>query len=128
MKIINREKEGFVDWICNQRDPDYEYSSKEKEIQSRDFRVEKPKMSDINTRYDEFKNFETSSSYRNTQIATNLLSTKFEINATDLTNTLKQKYGLSNNDCNSVLKNMANHKNVDMRTGTFDHIIKLKRK
>jgi hypothetical protein len=117
-----------VDFITNCFNPDYEYDSKHKEIESRDFRVQKPKMSDINARYDEFKNFEQSPSYRNTKIATNLLSSKFEVNASDLTDTLIQKYGLSHSDCDEVLKNMANSKDVDMRTGTFDKVVKLKRR
>ncbi len=122
------DKEQFVDFITNRFDPEYEYNSKQKEIDTRDFRVEKPKTVDINTRYNEFKGFEKSSSYRDTQIATDLLSSNFEISASDLTDTLKQKYGLSNSDCNEVLKNMSNSKDVHMRVGTFDKVVKLKRK
>ena len=91
MRIDNRDKESFAEFITNRLDPDYEYNSKQKEIESRDFRVEKPKTVDINTRYKEFKDFEKSDSYRNTQIATDLLSPSFGISASDLTGTLKQK-------------------------------------
>lgn len=126
--IRSDEREGFIDWVCDQNDEDYEYNSRRKELNNKDFRVNKVKTLDVNAEYNEFKDFEKSKSYYNTKIATDLLSSDFEINATQLTDTLKQKYGLSNNDCNAVLRNMSNHKDVDMRVGTFDKVVKLRRR
>lgn len=128
MILRNKDKEQFADFLVNRFNPDYEYTAKEKEIDSRDFRIDKPRTIDINARFKEFKSFEKSDSYRNTQIATNLLSTKFDVTQSQLTDTLKSKHGMSDNECNEVLRNMANSRDVDVRVGTFDRVVKLRRK
>jgi len=125
--MIRKDNESFADFITNRFNPDYEYDCKEKEITEHDFRVEKPKTTDIN---DDMMSSKTlrATSFRHTQLATDLLSTKFDISASNLTDTLKQKYGLDVKDCNGVLKNMSNSKHVSMRVGTFDKIVKLRRR
>jgi hypothetical protein len=126
--INNRDKESFADFITNRFDPNFEYTSKEKEIEGRDFRIDKPKTSDMVSRYSEFKDFEQSDSFRNTQIAANLLSNKFDIESSHLSNVLKQKYHLSNSECNEVLKNLGNHKNVEVSGGLFYKDYKLRKR
>ena len=126
--LKHKDKEGFIDFITNGFDESYQYDSKQKEIDARDFRVEKPRMSDVNSRYDEFKSFEQSSSYKNTQIATNLLSNKFPISSDQLSTVLKTKYNMSQNDVNAVLNNIANHKDVDVRRNLFSDDIKIKKR
>jgi hypothetical protein len=127
MRINNRDKEQFADFITQRFDPQYEYNSKQKEL-DKDWRKEKPHMSDVLTRYSEFKDFQNSSEYENTNKATNLLSNKFDISAGELSSVLKSKYGMSDGECNQVLRNMANHRDVDMRRNLFGEDIKLKRK
>ncbi len=125
-KTLKRDdKESFADFLVNRFDPEYEYTSKQKEMDTRDFRVEKPKRVDIISRYDEFKNFEQSDSYRHTQIATDLLSQNFDVTEDQLCNTLQTQYHLSKNESNEVLRNLANSRDVEVRRGTFDKVVKL---
>ena len=130
MIIRNRDKEQFADFMTNRFNEDYEYNSKQKEIDTRDFRVERPRMVDITARYNEFKSFEKSDSYRNTQIATNLLSPKFDITTDQLKSTLQSKYQLTTDECNEVLQNMANSHQVDMHVNSYDphRTVKLRRR
>ncbi len=62
MILRNRDKEQFADFLVNRFNPDYEYTAKEKEMDTRDYRIEKPAMIDVNARYEEFKTFEKSNS------------------------------------------------------------------
>lgn len=127
MMLRNRGKEGFADFLVNRFNPDYEYSAKEKEINTRDFRIDKPRTIDINARYNEFKSFVKSDAYHNTQIATNLLSLKFSVSTEQLTSTLQSKHGMSREECQDVLKNMANSKHVDVRKNHYTNEVVLRK-
>jgi hypothetical protein len=118
----------FADWICNQFDDNYDYNSKRKEIDSKDYRVSKIRTVDINSEYKEFKEYEKSDAYRYTQIATNLLSHKFDVTGDQLTDTLQSKYGLSQNECSDVLKNLANSKNIDIHQNSYTKAVTLRKR
>jgi hypothetical protein len=118
--------EGFVDWICNRNEEDYEYNMKRKEIDNKDFRIDKVKTLDINSEYDEFKKFEKSDSYKNVIRATNLLSDKGSVTNEQLKSAMQRNYDLSALEYGKVLEQLANSKNVGVRMGTFDKKIKLR--
>ena len=123
--LRNRDKEAFADFLVNRFNPDYEFTAKE--INTRDFLKERPSMIDINSRYNEFKSFEKSDVYRNTQIATNLLSPKFSISSEQFASTLQTKHGLSREDCQEVLRNMANSRLVDIHTNPYTNEVGLRK-
>ncbi len=119
----------FVDWLVDgQFDPEYEYKSKRRELDKLDHRVNKVKSVDVNAEYKEFKQYEKSDVYRNVQRATQLLSKDFDITSSHLKSTLQRNYGLSDSEYNNMLEHLANSKDVDVRIGTFDRVLKLRRR
>jgi hypothetical protein len=121
------DSKDLADYLTGgQFDEDYYYNSKKKEL-SRDTRINKDKFIDVDAAYKDLKRWEGSREYHDTEIAKDLLSS-FEVNASDLTKTLKQKYHMNEGRCSNILNNLANQKDVSVRLGTFDKMVKLKRK
>ncbi len=115
-----RQKDKELFDLMNNNNENYEITSKQKEIDNGDFRVERPKMMDISSRYNEFKNFQKSAAFRHTQIATELLNDRFSVTDKELSNTLQSKYGLNARECDTVMRNLANSKLVDISINSYD--------
>jgi len=78
----------FVDYLAGGTlDPEYEYRQKQREL-ANDFRKNKVKAVDIDSEYNEFRAFASTPEYKNTQIATQLLSRDFDVTDTQLIYTL----------------------------------------
>lgn len=119
----------FADWLAGgQFDPEYEYNSKCRELDKLDYRVNKVKTVDVNAEYKEFKEYEKSDVYRNVQRATQLLSKDFDITSDHLKSTMRRNFGLSDSEYNNTLEHLANSKDVDVRAGTFDRVVRLRRR
>ena len=101
-------------------DPDFRYRSKQREL-SNDWRKEKPRTLDLINEYKELKDFEQTPLNKYVNIGTELLSTNFDVDASQVENTLKQNYGISDSLSREVVKNIAyNNKDVVSHTRLFD--------
>lgn len=119
----------FADWIAGgQFDPEYEYNSKRRELDKLGHRVNKVKTVDVNAEYKVFKEYEKSDVYRNVQRATQLLSREFDITNDQLKSVMKRNYSLRDGEYHSLLEHLSNSKDVNVRIGTFDRVVKLRRR
>jgi hypothetical protein len=118
----------FVDYLAGGTlDPEYEYRQKQREL-ANDFRKNKVKAVDIDSEYNEFRAFASTPEYKNTQIATQLLSRDFDVTDTQLIYTLQSNYGLSDGECNQVFQNLANSKMDNCDINSYAKAVRLRRK
>jgi len=108
-------------------DEGFEYRMKKREL-GRDTRINKDSFIDVNAAYKDLKSWQNTENYHITNIAKNLLSSDFEISENQLTTALKNNHNLNDSECRNVLRNLANESDVEVRRGTFDKVVKLRRR
>lgn len=91
-------------------------------------RISKNKFIDVNAAYKDLKSWQHSENYRNVNIAKNLLNNAFDVTESQLSTTLKNNHNLTNDQCQLVSKNLGNERDVEIRRGTFDNIVRLRKK
>lgn len=108
-------------------DPEFDYKRKKKEL-SKDTRINKTKMMDVNSAYREYQEYANSDVYRNVERAKSLLSRDFPVTSKSLKDAMKRSYDLNELECETVLEMLANSKDVDVRMSLFDKVIKIRKK